>query len=66
MIILRILAGVALLSILTSTQVLAQSFWEPSAFAAQYPDRDVLNGGALTPAGRAAAGLDPTGGHPAR
>jgi hypothetical protein len=24
----------------------------PDAFQAQYPDRDVLNGGALTPAGR--------------
>lgn len=25
---------------------------EPAAFQAQYPNRDVLNGGALTPAGR--------------
>ncbi len=25
---------------------------EPAAFQAQYPDRDVLNGGALTPEGR--------------
>ncbi|MFX7784531.1 hypothetical protein ABTJ92_20120, partial [Acinetobacter baumannii] len=25
---------------------------EPAAFQAMYPDRDVLNGGALTPAGR--------------
>lgn len=25
---------------------------EPGAFQAQYPNRDVLNGGALTPAGR--------------
>lgn len=30
-------------------------FWgqqEPAAFQAMYPNRDVLNGGALTPAGR--------------
>jgi hypothetical protein len=55
---LRIVAAVALLSTITSTQVSAQSFTEPAAFAAQHPDRDVLNGGALTPAARAAAGLE--------
>jgi hypothetical protein len=38
--------------------VWAQS--EPAAFQAQYPDRDVLNGGALTPAGR--MGLELPGG----
>ena len=27
----------------------AQSFSEPAAFQAMHPDRDVLNGGALTP-----------------
>src|SRR5438270_5605271 len=32
----------------------------PAAFQAQYPDRDVLNGGALTPAGR--MGLELPGG----
>jgi hypothetical protein len=32
----------------------------PPAFQAQYPDRDVLNGGALTPAGR--MGLELPGG----
>jgi len=32
----------------------------PDAFQAQYPDRDVLNGGALTPAGR--MGLELPGG----
>jgi hypothetical protein len=32
----------------------------PGAFEAQYPDRDVLNGGALTPAGR--MGLELPGG----
>ncbi|WP_316188853.1 MULTISPECIES: hypothetical protein [unclassified Bradyrhizobium] len=38
-------------------------FWgeqEPSAFQAMYPNRDVLNGGALTPAGR--MGLERAGG----
>jgi hypothetical protein len=29
---------------------------EPAAFQAAHPDRDVLNGGQLTPAGRAALG----------
>jgi hypothetical protein len=38
-----------LISIVTAGFALAQ---EPSAFAAMYPDRDVLNGAALTPAGR--------------
>ena len=33
---------------------------EPAAFQAMYPDRDVLNGGALTPAGR--LGLERPGG----
>jgi hypothetical protein len=33
---------------------------EPAAFQAQYPNRDVLNGGALTPAGR--MGLERAGG----
>ncbi|MBV9062777.1 MAG: BA14K family protein [Alphaproteobacteria bacterium] len=32
----------------------------PGAFQSQYPDRDVLNGGALTPAGR--MGLERPGG----
>jgi hypothetical protein len=50
-------AALALLSTIASTQVLAQSFGEPAAFAAQHPDRDVLNGGALTPEARAATGL---------
>ena len=46
---LKPLAAAALLSMISATSALAQ---EPAAFAAQYPDRDVLNGGALTPAGR--------------
>ena len=40
------------------TSTLAQAQWsEPSAFAAQNPDRDVLNGGQLTPYGRDIRGL---------
>jgi hypothetical protein len=31
---------------------------EPAAFQSQHPDRDVLNGGALTPAARGATGLE--------
>jgi hypothetical protein len=31
-------------------------FSEPAAYQAAHPDRDVLNGGQLTPAGRAARG----------
>ena len=46
---LKPLAAAALLLMISATSALAQ---EPAAFAAQYPDRDVLNGGALTPAGR--------------
>jgi hypothetical protein len=34
---------------ISATSALAQ---EPAEFQAMYPDRDVLNGGALTPAGR--------------
>ncbi len=54
---LRIAAAVALLSTITATGALAQ-FSEPAAFEAQHPDRDVLNGGALTPAARGAAGFN--------
>lgn len=32
-------------------------FSEPAAFQAAHPDRDVLNGGALTPEGRAHLGM---------
>jgi len=46
----------AMLSTAAATSASAQGwFWgqqEPGAFQAMYPDRDVLNGGALTPAGR--------------
>ena len=54
---LRIVAGIILLSTIASTPVFAQ-LSEPAAYEAQHPDRDILNGGALTPAARAAAGLD--------
>lgn len=44
---------------LISTETISSAFaaWsfadqEPAAFASMYPNRDVLNGGALTPAGR--------------
>ncbi len=50
--------ALAVFSVVFSTQIQAQSFSEPAAFASQHPDRDVLNGGALTPEARAAAGLE--------
>ena len=50
---LKTIAAAAVLAALTSTPVLAQqAFSEPAAFASKYPNRDVLNGGALTPYGR--------------
>ena len=52
---LKSLTAAARLSIMFVTQPFAQSFSEPAAFEAQYPDRDVLNGGALTPAAKAEA-----------
>jgi hypothetical protein len=55
---LKISTALVLLSTIQSTLVLAQSFSEPAAFAAQHPDRDVLNGGGLTPEARASAGLE--------
>jgi hypothetical protein len=52
----KTLIAAALLSIATVSSASAQlPTWansNPDAFQAQYPDRDVLNGGALTPAGR--------------
>ena len=50
-------AAAVLISAISATSALAQ---EPAAFQAQYPDRDFLNGGALTPAGR--LGLERAGG----
>ena len=53
MIRLRALVAVALLSTVSITPALAQAaISEPGAFQAMFPNRDVLNGGALTPAGR--------------
>ena len=46
---LKLLVATALISTIPATSALTQ---EPAAFQAQFPDRDVLNGGALTPAGR--------------
>ena len=49
--------AVALLSSAALMPTLAQAqFSEPAAYQAAHPDRDVLNGGQLTPAGRAARG----------
>jgi hypothetical protein len=45
----------ALISTISITSVLAQ---EPAAFQSMFPNRDVLNGGALTPAGRSGLELD--------
>ena len=47
---LKILAAAALMSAISATSAFAD---DPDAFQAQYPDRDILNGGALTPAARA-------------
>src|SRR3954447_25440489 len=50
---LKTLVAAALISTISATCALAQAaISEPGAFQALYPDRDVLNGGALTPAGR--------------
>jgi hypothetical protein len=53
----------ALISTISATCAFAQAaFSEPGAFQAQFPNRDVLNGGALTPAGR--MGLELSNGAP--
>ena len=54
---LRTLVATALLSMISATAMAQQ---EPAAWAAANPDRDILNGGALTPAGR--LGLENPGG----
>ena len=60
----RTLIAAALLSMSAVNSASAQlPGWAasyPDSFQAQYPDRDVLNGGALTPAGR--MGLELPGG----
>ncbi len=50
---LKTLVAAALISMISATSALAQAaLSEPAAFQAAHPDRDVLNGGELTPAGR--------------
>jgi hypothetical protein len=52
----KILIAASLMSMAAITSANAQlpswAISNPDAFQAQYPDRDVLNGGALTPAGK--------------
>lgn len=52
----KTLTAALLLPTMAAAPASAQGwFWgqqEPAAFQAMYPNRDVLNGGALTPAGR--------------
>jgi hypothetical protein len=72
----RILSAAAILTLTFATPVFAQAaIQEPGAFAFNYPNYDVLNGGRPTPAARmdAKAGLGPfsgsyayTAGEPAR
>ena len=49
---LKALAAAALIATIPATLALAQ---EPAAYAAQNPDRDILNGGTLTPASKLSA-----------
>lgn len=52
---LKTLVTAALISTISATGALAQAaISEPGNFQAMYPNRDVLNGGELTPAGRMA------------
>jgi hypothetical protein len=52
----KLLTAALLLSAGATPAVSAQGWFfgqqEPAAYQAMHPDRDVLNGGALTPAGR--------------
>jgi hypothetical protein len=48
MISLKTLAAALALSVMAATSAFAQ-FSEPGVYQAMHPDRDVLNGGALTP-----------------
>lgn len=62
----KTLIAVAILSMIALTSASAEQLplWaiqNPSTFAAEYPNRDVLNGGALTPAGRMGLELAGTG-----
>ncbi len=61
---LKAIAVAALLSALTATPGFAQAaIQEPGAFAFFHPDRDVLNGGAPTPAARLAPELPVSASH---
>jgi hypothetical protein len=53
---LQMLVAAALISTISATSALAQ---EPDEAEAEYPNRDLLNGGGLTPAAR--LGLEPGG-----
>jgi hypothetical protein len=49
----KMLVAAALMSTIAGTSALAQAAMvNPDAFEAEYPNRDALNGGALTSAGR--------------
>jgi hypothetical protein len=61
----KILGAAAMLTLMFATPVFAQeAIQEPGAFAFNYPNYDVLNGGRPTPAARmdAKAGLGPFSG----
>jgi hypothetical protein len=58
---LKVLVAAAMISAISATSALAEpAISEPGAFQAMNPDRDVLNGGELTPAGK--MGLELPGG----
>jgi hypothetical protein len=58
---LKTLVAAAIISTVSATSAFAQAaISEPGAFQAMFPNRDVLNGGVLTPAGR--MGLELPGG----
>ena len=48
-IVVKTLGGSIVLLVVAISAASAQSFSEPAAYEAAHPDRDVLNGGALTP-----------------
>ncbi|MCK1721022.1 hypothetical protein [Bradyrhizobium sp. 141] len=53
----KIAVAAALLAAALMPTMAEAQLSEPAAYQAAHPDRDVLNGGQLTPAGRAARGL---------
>ncbi len=54
-----VIAAAAMATAALSATLAQAQVSEPAAFQAQNPNRDVLNGGQLTPAGRAALGQAP-------